>query len=400
MNLLQKEEFFVLKRNILLVSIIGFVWSATHTLWHPFLPKFYESLGASIIIVGILVSLSEGIESFSGLLGGYLSDRLGRKKIIIVSGYLIIISSLLFFLSNYWIQLILPIVILAIASKCSAISRRVLVVDSLPSHKRARGFSTYFFLTSLPSLFLAPVGGWLVQTYGMINGVKLAFAITAMLCFFVFTLSFPFLRETLKRKSVTRKIGKIKTTFKFLKTIPKSLKALIIANTLQYFGAAVPTTFIVFYVLDIIHIIPLEFGLLLSIEALISLFVILPAGKIADKIGRKPVISVGYFLSFLAMILIIFAKNFWHLVIVFIIGAIATITTPSFHVYVADLTPIKNRAKMMGLTDFLGDLSAVPGPVIGGILYFIFPKLIFIFASVIYFLSFLIVLKFVKEVRK
>lgn len=397
MDILKKlKEFFVLERNVLIVSLIGFVWSGLLALWEPFLPKFYEDLGAPIIVVGALVSLTTAVESFGGLVGGHLTDKFGRKKIMLISGYLALLSIFIYFFSSSWAQLILPIIILAVATKSFSISRMVTVADSLPSRKRATGFSTYYILASMSAIFMAPAGGWLVQNYGMLGGVKIGLGLTVLVGLLIFTLCFLFIRETLKQKTAKRRIGKAKATLKFLKEIPRSVKIFMTAMIVYYFGASIPATFIIFYLLDKVGITPFEFSILLAVQMAVSLIAILFGGKFSDKSGRKTFILLEISLSAITILLLIFARNFWYLVIIFALGAMAAVGLPSINAYIADMIPLRKRARILGLMDSFSSIGIL-GPIIGAVLYSIFPASVFIAASAIYFLSFFLILKFVKE---
>jgi MFS family permease len=114
-----------------------------------------------------------------------------------------------------------------------------------------------------------------------------------------------------------------------------------------------------------------------------SILAYIPAGKIADRVGRKPFV-IATFLSFaLFPLAIIAAWNFALIVIAFVIGGLREIGEPSRKAMIVDFAQDNVRARSVGLYYLVRSLSITPAAAIGGLLWSIAPEVPFIIAGVI-----------------
>lgn len=389
------KNFFALDRNILILSLLTFTFSSGYVLWSTFLPNFYEGLGANVKIIGILFSLNVGIEAILAIAAGWLTDRFGRKSVLIFSGFLIILSYLLYIFSFNWFILFLPVIVFSVAYPFFNIPRRTLALDSLPKNRRATGYSMMWVLGGLPAILFTPVSGWLVEKYGAVSGVKIAFAISIILILLGLIFVFRIKEKWKKHKmESTFKIGSI---WNFLKKMHLSAKYLTLAISILFFGMWMIQPFIVIFATNILNISPFNFGILMTAYYAVSYIVMAIGGKLSDKFGRKPLILMTFFFTAIGYGLVFFAQNLIHIIILLIIASIGAIGQPSFTTLLADLTHKKRRGRVIGISDSLSGIATIPGPIIGGIIYAISPRMTFLVAGLIMFLSFLIALKFVKE---
>ena len=77
------------KRNIYLLGLVSLLNDASSEIIQPILPLFISSLGAGGLAVGLIGGLSDGLPSLLKLFSGYWSDRLGRRKPLVATGYAI-----------------------------------------------------------------------------------------------------------------------------------------------------------------------------------------------------------------------------------------------------------------------------------------------------------------------
>jgi MFS family permease len=114
-----------------------------------------------------------------------------------------------------------------------------------------------------------------------------------------------------------------------------------------------------------------------------SILVYIPAGKIADRIGRKPFV-IATFLSFaLFPIAIIAASNFALIVLAFVVGGLREIGEPARKAMIVDFANEDVRARSVGLYYLVRSLSITPAAAIGGLLWKITPQVPFITAGII-----------------
>src|SRR6202022_1612453 len=76
-----------LPRNVFAISLVSLLNDASSEIIYPLLPIFLSStLGASARAIGIIEGSAESISSLLKLFAGYLSDRLGKRKLFVVLG--------------------------------------------------------------------------------------------------------------------------------------------------------------------------------------------------------------------------------------------------------------------------------------------------------------------------
>jgi MFS family permease len=126
-----------------------------------------------------------------------------------------------------------------------------------------------------------------------------------------------------------------------------------------------------------------QYGTLVAIQMITSILVYIPAGKIADRIGRKPFV-IATFLSFaLFPLAIVVASSFAWIVVAFVIGGLREIGEPSRKAMIVDFAQENVRARSVGLYYLVRSLSITPAAAVGGLLWSVAPEVPFIVASVI-----------------
>jgi len=391
------KDFFALERNIIAITLANALWASV-VLFKGFLPKFYSSLGASVFVVGLLFSLTDLFYALASFIGGHLSDAHGRKYILVRTAIITNLMFLGFFFAPDWVFLIPFIIFANLSAGIEDASAQTLIAESLPRKKRATGLASIMLAATLVSTFLVPLGAYLVQSYGIIQGVKSGILISFVIGL-MGTIIFIFLgKETIKRKITNRawptlNLSNLKS---FFLKLPGSVKGILFFVALLFFGNSLLAPYWIFYSLDIIKISAFEFGILMSVQFItVSLFMFIGA-KLSDKYGRKKILLVSVLVSSLIPLLFIFSTNFLQLVIVYVISSIGTLGSATIFAYIAENIHSKNRAKAMGITNGIMTLVAIPAPFIGSILYTFFPQYPFILSSALLLIDLVIGIKFLK----
>src|SRR2546425_1431329 len=77
-----------LPRNVIAISLVSLLNDASSEIIYPLLPVFLSSvLGASASVIGVIEGAAESVSSVLKLFAGYFSDRLGKRKALVVFGY-------------------------------------------------------------------------------------------------------------------------------------------------------------------------------------------------------------------------------------------------------------------------------------------------------------------------
>jgi len=156
-----------------------------------FLPTYLTEIGAGIWLAGAALAIYEAAMIIGTFFGGSISDRLGRRKVLLISMIGVPILMLAFLNSQGWLRLILLFSIGLLAGPATPVLLAI-VQESFPENRSfANGLymASSFIIRSLASVLLGVFGDWF--------GLGTAFTISAILVVF----GIPFVRK------LPRKLG-------------------------------------------------------------------------------------------------------------------------------------------------------------------------------------------------
>lgn len=139
----------------------------------------------------------------------------------------------------------------------------------------------------------------------------------------------------------------------------------------------------ILYVTRILNFSAAQYGWLVAIQMTTSMLVYLPAGKIADRIGRKPFVITTFICFALFPIFIVFASGLTWLLVAFVIGGLRETGEPARKAMIVDFAQPSLRARTVGLYYLVRSLTITPAAAIGGLLWQASPTTPFILAGII-----------------
>lgn len=368
-------------RNIAVVMITETLSTFISWLWWPYQSLFILELGATKELLGMLLMLG----TFSQLLfqypGGVLADRFGRQRVIVISSVISLGSPLIYLVSTHWTHLG-PALILASAGVMSRPARNALIAESLPDDKRSSGFSAISMVNTIPRLFTSLLGGLVMDYYGVYTGVRIVMFASVVVSLFSTFLRWMYISETLFISAAKEKGMKPastgSSTLKETVSMPRNVWVMTVVAGLSAFAVRVTFSFTVIYAVEIIGLTKTEYGLIGMAVSIVSTFLTLPGGVLADRIGKKISIVISRSLASFSTIGITFAEGFWQMGAARILGGVASGLGgtymrirggPVWTALVADITPVETRGRMMGLMGTVATIISTPGSWAGGYLY-------------------------------
>ena len=184
-----------LERNVLAVSAAVFLLGMGEEVWKKFLPKYLEALGAGTLVIGLFGTTKDFLDAIYQYPGGWLADRVGRRRAFLIFIALACIGYLIYLFSRSW-----PVVFVGLAftmawSSMASPAIFAVIGDALPKERRAMGFTLQSMLKRVPMTLAPVIGGSLIAGVGILAGVRTGLVITlvcaGLTAFITVTLNIP-----------------------------------------------------------------------------------------------------------------------------------------------------------------------------------------------------------------
>jgi len=364
-----------LERNVVAASAAVFLFSMGEELWKKFLPKYLESLGAGTAVIGLFGTAKDFFDAIYQYPGGWLADRVGRRRAFLVFIALASTGYLVYLFSPSWPFLFLGLAFAMGWASMASPAIFAVIGDALPQNRRAIGFTFQSLIKRLPMAVAPLIGGAMIASLGIQSGIRVGLVITLILAaitvLIVLTINIPIVPgEPANIKGVWR-------------SFHAALKRLLISDIIIRMCEGLPDVLIILYVTNVIGINVAQYGVLVAIQLVTSILVYLPAAKIADRIGRKPFVIATFVCFALFPVAIVLSSGFGSLVFAFIVGGLREIGEPSRKAMIVDFAVSHLRARTVGLYYLIRSLSITPAAAIGGLLWRIAPETPFITAGIV-----------------
>ncbi len=368
-------DYLSLERNVSLASAAIFILGLGEELWKKFLPKYLEALGASAPIIGLFGTAEDFFDAIYQYPGGWLADRVGRRRAFLTLVTVAAAGYVVYLFSPSWPFLFLGLALVMAWQSMASPAIFAVIGDSLPRERRAMGFTLQSILKRVPVVIAPIAGGVLIARLGIAKGIHVALLIT--LIFAVATLLL------VRKITLTARASESINIRGVWQTFHRVLKRLLVSDVIIRTCEGMTGVLTILYVTNVLHYNVAIYGSLVAIQMVTSIIVYIPAGKIADRIGRKPFV-IATFLSFaLFPLATIFASSFPLLVVAFVIGGLREIGEPSRKAMIVDFAREGLRARSGGLYYLVRSLSITPAAAVGGLLWKVAPEVPFVIAGVI-----------------
>src|SRR5512137_2269127 len=84
------KKFFGFGKNVTIAGLVSFFMDVSSEMIYPLVPLFLTSvLGVNKSVIGLIEGIAESTASFLKIFSGYISDKLGKRKTLILAGYAI-----------------------------------------------------------------------------------------------------------------------------------------------------------------------------------------------------------------------------------------------------------------------------------------------------------------------
>jgi len=367
--------FLSFERNVGAASGAVFLLGLGEELWKKYLPKYLESLGASVPVVGLFGTAEDFFDAMYQYPGGWFADHWGRRKAFLTFLAAAAVGYLIYFLSPSWPYLFLGLAFVMVWQSMGSPAIFATIGDALPAEQRAMGFTVYSILKRVPMVISPLVGGLIIAAMGIRSGIRAGLSITLLLAL----VSVPLLLM-MRLPPTSADAVKIHGVWKSFHAV---LKRLLISDIAIRTCEGMADVFTILYVTNISGIPIARYGVLVAVQLATAILVYIPSAKLAERIGRKPVVIATFVCFAMYPVAVVLAQNFTQLIGAFVIGGLREIGEPARKAMIVDFAAPQLRARTVGLYYLLRSFSITPASAIGGLLWKIHPSAPFFTAGAI-----------------
>ncbi len=402
-------------RVVIMLGIVSLFTDAASEMIYPLIPIYIMTLGSGAIMLGVIEGIAETTASLIKLISGILSDRIGKRKLLVLTGYTIssLIRPLTGLVTSVW-EIIVIRMVDRVGKGIRTAPRDALIASSTDDRIRGKayGFHRAMDHTGAVAGPVLAIITLLILFHGFgikdsLQALRWTFilaiipGILAVLTIILFVKeSAPAVRSETKFAFSVRTFDKNFRNYlliMILFTLGNSSDAFLlfrVQESIQKSGAVVAFVNSIPSLKNMISsfgdqnvqknlinmlFLPLVWAFFHIIKVLFST----PLGSLSDRIGRKIVINIGwgiYAFVYLSFALIIFLSPEMQIVATFVLFAVYALfyafSEGAEKAFVADLVPEDKRGTAFGLFNFSIGLGALPASIIFGFLYSYFDKVI------------------------
>jgi MFS family permease len=381
----------LITKNLLLFMTAMILANVGGNMYGPLLPLYLKDLNASVAQVGLFFTLSQIIPLTLQILGGWISDSLGRLRSIAIGSSAGVFSYVGLILAPTWQWVLVGEGLGAITRSLVGPSFSAYIAEESSEENRARVFGITETMFMVVSVVGPPLGGWIAGTYGF----KIMLVVAGSLYFTATIIRILMARTASHGKEANPQ----KLTAASLRTSLGTMVVMILA------GGVITWILLTDGVRDIafslsFNLMPLyldeiggmtiqQIGWLGSVFGISMMLVTIPAGWLADKRGERIGIIIGFIAEFFAIYLFLQVEDFWGYAASWAVFGLAVgMMSPAYQSLISKAVPEKMRGTAFGLFSTSLGLISLPAPAIGAQLWERYsPRLPFIITAVASLLS-------------
>ena len=338
--------------GITLIDVFGYM------IMIPLLPYYAQRFGASGVLVGALLATMAVASAVAAPFWGALSDRIGRKPIVLISQFISLAGYLLLATAISLPALFIARGVAGIGGGNLGVTQSY-IADVTPEDQRDAAFAGFGVVFGAGIVLGPVIGGALVHV-----GFWLPFVVSAAIEIVNIVLTVRFLPKTGGKQR--EKIDVVRTA-RDVFAVPR-IRALISVHFLFIFAVTFFFSIFALYVNRRLHFGPEQASFLIAIAGIVGGVALwIGVGPLAHRYGDRVVAQAGLGISLAAYALLGFAGNLGTFVAVLVIWAIgASFIEPTISALLSASAPEDKRGATLGFNDLMSNAALMLAPALGG----------------------------------
>ena len=362
----------LLTRVLLLFMLAMILANIGGEMYGMLLPLYLKQLNASVVQIGLFFTISQLIPLVVQILGGWVSDSLGRLRSIAIGSVAGNLTYVGFIFAPTWQWVISGMFFSGVTRSLIGPSFSAFIAENSSEKNRARVFGMSDTLFMIVGVVGPPLGGFLADRYGF----RIMLAAAWVLYFFATLIRVSMARTAARGyEAKPRKLtmGSLRSNLGAMFGLLLSggvITWVLITDGVRDIAYSLSGNLMPVYLEQIGGMSFQQIGWLGSVFSLSMMLVTMPAGLLADRKGERVGIVIGFLLEFIAMFTFMQVKGFWGYALVWgLFGLGAGMMSPAYNSLISKAVPEKLRGTAFGLFGTSLGLVSLPAPWAGAQLW-------------------------------
>jgi MFS family permease len=347
--------------NVIILGLTSLLTDISTEMVYPLIPLFLTSqLGASPTIVGIIEGFAESLASILKVFSGYISDKVGKRKPLAIAGYSFsTIGKMFLYFATSWGWVFLGRTSDRFGKGIRTAPRDALIAEAVDKENIGRAYGLHRALDTLGATIGIALAYYFLTSY---KGDYKAVFMYSLIPAFLGVIVLFFAKESTVKHELSKKLS-----FSW-RSLDRRLQMFLIVILIFALGNSSNQFLLLraknvgFSESDVI--------LLYLVYNIVYMIFSYPMGRLSDKIGRKKLLIIGYFLYgivYLGFAVFGFKSAMWILFSVY--GLYIALTEGVEKALVAEISPSHLKATVIGLHATFTGIGLLPASFIAGILW-------------------------------
>ncbi|ESP89280.1 MFS transporter [Candidatus Halobonum tyrrellensis] len=409
--------FLALSGDVLVLSVAMFAFSLGFQMTGRYMPVYLDALGASSVVVGLYRTVGDLIGAVYPYPGGALSDRIGSRTALTAFGLASTVGFLVWWAAGDLASVAVGPTSLAVvllffglflsqAWKSFGLGATFAVVkQSVPPSRLAAGFASTETFRRTAFLLGPLLAAGVLAAYAFESGFRVLLLVAA---------GFGLLATVAQHVLYDASEDSLGTSFEGLdsvradlRALPDPLRPLLVGDTLvrfangmvyAFFSLVVVNEFGVGVTLPVVGRLPPAafFGVLLAVEMAVALLTMVPVARLAERVGLKPVVALGFAVYAAFPVVLITAPRdpvslapvgevsaAAVLVVLFAFSGLRFAGLPAHKALIVGPAESGAGGRVTGSYYLVRNVVVIPSGLVGGYLYDVSPTAAFTLATVV-----------------
>jgi MFS family permease len=399
------RRFLALDGDVLVLSVAMFAFSLGFQMTGRYMPRYLSVLGAGSLAIGLYGSFGNLISAVYPYPGGALSDRIGSRVALTGFGLASTLGFVVWYVAgplagvslgptSVGVVVVFVGLVLSQAWKSFGLGATFAVVkQSVAPDRLATGFASTETVRRLAFLLGPLLAAAILARFAFEVGFRYVLLVAA--AFGAVATVAQYRLYDASADSFGKSFEGIETILADLRSLPGPLRPLLVGDTLVRFANGMVYVFFVIVVTEFLRVsvsLPVVgrlspdafFGVLLAVEMTIALLTMVPVAKLADRVGLKPVVALGFSVYAVFPVLLVSAPADPLVVgLLFALSGLRFAGLPAHKALIVGPAEADAGGRVVGSYYLVRNAVTIPSAAVGGVLYAGSPTLAFGVATVV-----------------